>query len=455
MKKVLIPAILVLLIALGLFWWTRTNAATTPGEESLTTAAVTRGPIRQVVQCTGSIVSNLDVEIKCRASGEVVKLPFDVSDPVKKGELLLELDPVDQERLVQQAEAALAASEARLAQAESNLVTAQQYLAAAKPKTRAAVLAAEARAANERAKAKRVEELLAKKFSSPEEYDAARTAAVQAEQEYYSAQAQLEDLKAQELDLETKRQDINLNKAQVNSNRLALSLAQRQLGYTRVVSPIDGVVSARNVQIGQIIASGISNVGGGTAAMTLSDLSHIFILASVDESDIGLVELGQRADVTVDAYPRLRFRGKVDRIATQGVNLQNVVTFEVRIEILSENKTLLKPVMTANVDIVIAEKEDTLLVPANSIVRERRDTFVTLAKAFGTTEEKHPVEIGISDGVNTEILNGLDEGQTVVVLKPETDSRWRNNESPDRERRNRDRMMMRTISGGQSPGGRR
>src|SRR5207247_967479 len=145
------------------------------------------------------------------------------------------------------------------------------------------------------------------------------------------------------------------------SDQVALGIAQQHLDDTKVLAPMDGVVAARTVQIGQIIASAISNVGGGTTVMTLSDLSHVFSMASVDESEIGKVQKGQSVTVTADAHRGRRFRGVVTRIATRGVNVSNVVTFEVQIEITDAKKALLKPEMTTNVEIIAAEKESALL----------------------------------------------------------------------------------------------
>ncbi|HUW61934.1 MAG TPA: efflux RND transporter periplasmic adaptor subunit [Candidatus Bathyarchaeia archaeon] len=448
MKKALVALLLIVLVAAGVYY-VRNGGS----EEDLTafarqTAEAKRGLIRQVVECTGRIVSNRDIEIKCRASGEIIKLPVDISDPVRKDDLLLELDPVDQERLCQQAEANLAASQARLAQAENNLLTSQKALEASKQKVAAALDSAKARAQDTAAKAKRQQELLEKKYSSPEQYETAQTAAIQAEQELRTVQAQLGDLAVQELELETRRQDINLNKAQVDNNKIALGLAQRQLGYTKVYAPIDGVVAARTVQIGQIISSGVTNIGGGTTTMILADLSRMYIYASVDESNIGLVKLGQDAEITADAFPRMKFNGKVYLIGTKGVNLQNVVTFEVRIEITSENKTLLKPEMTANVTILIAQNEDALLVPFASIIREKRETFINVVKPDGT-EERRPVQIGLTDGVDTEIVSGLEENETITYLSLEEESRWRA-DSDARDKRSRDRVMMKTLGGSSS-----
>lgn len=445
MKKVIVAAAIVVVAACSFLWWRRSAASVVGDLSTTSTAKVTRGAIRQTVPCTGPIVSNLEVEIKCRASGEVIKLPFDISDPVKKGDLLLELDPVDQERQVQQSQATLAASEARLAQAENALIVAEKDLAVARQKAAAALDSARARAADAKAKAKRQEELLEKKFSSPEESETARTSAVAAEKDALVAEANLADIATQEQGLETKRQDVKLYKAQLESNRIALALAQRQLGYTKVFAPIDGVVADRKVQIGQIISSGVTNVGGGTTVMLLSDISKIFVLAAVDESNVGLVALDQPVEITVDAYPRMKFEGRVDRIGVKGLNTSNVVTFEVRVEVLSEKKDLLKLAMTANVTIVVADKQDVLMAPVTSIVREKAETFVQLAKADGSAGEKRPVQTGISDGEHIEIVSGLQEGEDIIVYSPEAESRWRND--PQSDRRMRDRMMMRTVGG--------
>jgi HlyD family secretion protein len=184
-------------------------------------------------------------------------------------------------------------------------------------------------------------------------------------------------------------------------------------------------VSARTVQIGQIIASGINNVGGGTAMLTISDLSHIFVLASVDESDIGGVELDQKVLITADAFPGKRFFGKVVRIAAKGVNVSNVVTFEVRVEVMSDDKALLKPEMTANVEIVVAEKEDVLTLPTRAVVRKAGKTFVALKQADGSIKEDVPVTIGLSSGNDVEVQDGVQENDSVVFKKNDSDSRWK------------------------------
>jgi HlyD family secretion protein len=144
----------------------------------------------------------------------------------------------------------------------------------------------------------------------------------------------------------------------------------------------------------------------------------------------------------------MQFEGKVDRIGTKGANVQNVVKFEVQIEITSENKNLLKPEMTANVTILIAENRDALLVPSASIVREKRDTFVYVIKSDGT-EERRPVQIGLTDGVDAEIVSGLEENETVSYSLLEEESRWRASDKAH-EKSSRDRVMMKTLGGSSS-----
>jgi len=422
MKKIMM-AVLVLGAAAGGVWYWMRNGGGATAETKPRTAEVARGPITVAVSATGRVVPNLDVEIKCKASGEIVKLPFDVSDPVKKGELLLELDPVDQQRVLKQAEVTLSASQAKLAIAKENLEIARRELETDRRRAETALKSAEAQSADMRAKADRVKKLIDKGLATPEAYDTAETAAIQAHADLENARIKLDELKTQEEALELKRQEVTLADAQVASDRIAHSVALDRLAETKVVAPIDGVVSARDVQIGQIISSAVSNVGGGTTVLTLSDLSHVYAIASVDESDIGKVQVGQPTAITADAFQGITFRGKVVRIAVKGVNVSNVVTFQVKIEVVGENKSLLKPEMTTNVEIISESKPDVLVVPAEAVTTREGRAFASVVGADGAVETR-PIETGISDGVRTEVASGLSEGETVVVRSSTADSRW-------------------------------
>jgi HlyD family secretion protein len=445
MKKLI--ALILVLAALGAgysYWRVREAKADQPTSQA-TTATVAKGSIFQAVASTGKVVSNLDVDIKCRASGEVITLPFDVSQTVKKGDLLLELDPVNQVRAVHLAEVALGESKAKLKQAEQNLLVAQQNVTTGRDRANAMLQSATVRAKDARAKADRRKQLLAQNLGMQEEVDAAETDAAQAEADKASSQVQLEEVKTLELALEVKRQDIALAQAEVESDQIALDNAKQTLTDTKVMSPMDGVVSAQNIQKGTIISSGITNVGGGTTILTLSDLSRIFVLASVDESDIGHVAIDQDVNITADAFAGRTFKGKVVRIATKGVNVSNVVTFEVKIEVIDPKKNLLKPEMTTNVQIVSAQRDDVLTVPANAVSRKNRETVATVVKSDGTNEER-PVKVGLTDGEKWELVSGLSEGE-VVLVKNEQQSRWRADQP-------RTPGMGMGPMGGMMPGGR-
>ena len=180
------------------------------------------------------------------------------------------------------------------------------------------------------------------------------------------------------------------------------------------------------------------------------DLSHIFCYASVDESVIGDVQVGQPAEITADSFPRKRFKGEVVRIATTGVNLQNVITFQVRIEITSENKTLLKPQMSTNVVIIIADKPDVLQIPANAVIHKKGGDFVRV-KSNAPEGEERPIEIGISDNRNTEVISGLKEGDEVIEQNPADETRWAAGGQSPAQSKARQQMMMMRMGGAGGP----
>lgn len=455
MKKLILLIVIIAAGTAGYAWYAKANASSEATTQPTTTAVVTRGDIFQAVAATGRVVSNLDVDIKCKASGEIITLPFDVSQAVKKGDLLVELDPVNETRAVRQAEVAIASSKARLEQSRQNLIIAEQNLGTARLRADANLKSAESRAKDARLKADRRKELFGQNLTSREDYDTAEATALQAEADLQSARAQVEELKAQEQGLDVKRQDVALAQSEVDADQIALDNAKQRLMDTRVFAPMDAVVADLKVQKGVIVASGVNNVGGGTTMMTLSDLSRIFVLASVDESDIGRIDIGQPVQITADAYPGRRFEGKVVRIATKGVNTSNVVTFEVKIEVTGENKSALKPEMTTNVQIVSAQRDDVLLVPTGAISRkDRRSTVATVVLPGGQQAER-PVTVGLSDGDNYEVTEGLAEGETIIVRNDQANSRWAGGGSSGRPNIPPGGMMMRppSSSGGSRGGG--
>ncbi len=429
MKKWIAIAIVILVAGGAFALVVRMRANGGPGPngtaDAYRYAVVTRGSISEKVSCSGYVESNLDVEIKCKASGTISELPFDISDPVEKGALLLQLDPVDENRNVQQAEVALAGTEAKLAKARQDLVVAEMDIKNSRADARATLESALASAKDLRAKAKRMAALREKDYASAEDVDSAEATAVMAESDAQKARVGLVKISADEARLELLRQEIKLAESDMEQAGITLDQARQRLSETHVYAPISGVISSRLVQIGQIIASSTSNVSGGTSLMELSDLSRIFVTASVDESDVGQVRPGQTGTVTVDAFPDEQFRGEVVRVATRGENVSNVVTFDVKIEILDESKSKLRPEMTADVEILVAEKMDALLVPAEAVRGNGpQKTVLTPASAPGGDPEPVVVVTGLSDDTNTEIVSGLEANADIVIAPDTGSSSW-------------------------------
>jgi len=381
-----------------------------------------RGPIAMTVECNGRVVSLLDVDIKCKASGQVIAVPYDVSDVVTQAALLVELDPVDETRRVRQAAVRVASSQAKLAQARQNVAVATAQLQQDELRAAVELASARVRAEDARAKAERMISLRQEGQVSEEMTETARTLASVAAATWTNALVSMEELKIARDALEIKRQDVALAEAQVQSDEIDHEIAQQRLQETKVFAPMDGVIAARSVQIGQIISSPMSSVGEGTTLMLLSDLSRMFVLASVDESDIGCINVGQRAMVTTDAFPGEQLTGLVTRIAAAGSSVSDVVTFEVKIEVVDTRRQKLRPAMTANVSILAAELTNALLLPTEAVIRKRGRVYVLVQTPTGV--EQREIEVGIEDGIEAEIVRGITDNDAIVLPGEASQSRW-------------------------------
>lgn len=519
MKKIILGIAFLGALGGGTYYWTSSDAK--KEDLAIVLGKVERGSIQQVVATIGKVVSNLDVDIKCKASGTVSTLPFDVSDSVNVDDVVCRIDDRDMRRMKDQATVTLNSSMAKLASATDNLAVAELTLKTDSDRAQASLESARAAGKDARAKAERMKALFDKKLASQEELDTAETTATQAQSNFLSCQIKLEELKTQEKALDMQRQNVKLAEGEVEADKIALEIANDAFKDCTVKAPLCAttqpageyipphwVVTARAVQTGMIIASGVSNVGGGTTIMTLSDLSRIFVLASVDESDIGKIRLGQPATITVDAYPSTQFVGKVVRIARKGVNTQNVVTFEVKIEVLGaarpkvsasrpgtagksaadarhengpdarkskstqparesagsllavgnlipEKKSLLMPEMTASIEITTAERENVLLIPAEAVSRQAGQMYVSVPVATDDAPDRKPVDVGVlsNDGLQYELLAGLNEGDQVILRGGTADSKWAGNGQPRPGQQTGGAGTMRTMQMG-SRGGR-
>jgi HlyD family secretion protein len=229
--------------------------------------------------------------------------------------------------------------------------------------------------------------------------------------------------------IELRRKDIVSAQADIVSNQAALRQARVNMGYTRIIAPRDAIVLQKPVEQGTVIASSRSSVGTGPTIVVLGDISRMFILCQVDETDIAGVEKGQQCDITVDAYPNELFEGKVTRIDPQAKLEQNVTTIPVTVEIDMPDIRL-KPGMNANVEFITAKHENVVVVP-NEAIKEQEGAS-TVQVMVGGKPVNRPVEVGIAGPDTTEIQSGLKEGEVVVtkVIEPEKPQTAQSGQSP-------------------------
>lgn len=436
-------------LAVGAFYWHASKTRAKIQENPAHVVQAERGPLQIIIESTGRIEPEREVEIKCEASGEITMLPVDVSDIVKKGALLVQLDPQDEELEVKRAQVAAVVAKAKLEQAKLTLKIAEQDLVNARGRCAATLASAEALAEEMAAQLKRAEQLHEKKMTSEQAVQADRTTHVQAVASLEAAKIAIKALDTQELSIDSLRQAVAISEQDVVTSEINLDEAKERLRETTVLSPMDGVVTVRDVQVGQIISSGTSSVSDGTTVLYLADMSTMHVLVSVDESDIGQVRTGQTATITVDAFPKRAFHGKVVRVAAKGIASSNVVTFEVKVNVTSPEKDLLKPGMTANVEILVVDKGNVLRVPSSAIQQTTRECFVTLVNA-DTTTTKRDITVGETDGDWTEVLRGLNEGDPVVITR-KNQSAWRR--SGQEGKQSMSSSLMQAGSGGGGSGG--
>jgi HlyD family secretion protein len=383
-KKMVIAAILMIILISGGFYLFRKDGT---GLE-YRTAQITRGDIRAAVTATGTVNAVTTVLVGTQVSGTIQKIFVDYNSPVKKGQLLAQIDPALPQAKVDQARANLQSAVAGVEKAEATLLDARRTM-------------------------ERNRTLFARNYIARSDLDTAET-------NHQSALAQ-----------------INVAKAQVAQTRAELQQEETTLRYTRILSPVEGIVISRNVDIGQTVAASFQTP---TLFNIAQDLTRMQIDTSVDEADIGRVQVGQAVRFTVDAYPDLNFTGKVAEVRNAPTTVSNVVTYGVIIKVANPDLRL-KPGMTANVSIVTATREGVLRVP-NAALRfkgpaesaSKKTTAGAVAnmarsapasdgqkkRDLWTLADRKPrnvsVGIGITDGSFTELTFGpMKEGDSVIL----------------------------------------
>jgi HlyD family secretion protein len=380
---------LVLLIAVGVFAATRGGTKIDPSK----LAKVEKGDLAKSVVATGKVTPITKVEVKSKASGIVKKLLVDYGDRVKKGQLLAQLDKIEIEAQVEQSRAALEA-------AQANLKSSQADFERAKVDAEGPDVPLLKRAYD-------------RATGMAKDGVVSASALDDAEKNYEMALNKQNVSKAQVTVLKAKIAQSQANVAQDQAN---LKQLEEQLSYTDIISPIDGIVLSRDVQMGDAVSSILVLGSSATLVMTLGDTSEVYVKGKVDESDIGKVYLGQRARIKVESFKDKTFDGKVTKISPMGVEKDNVTTFEVRVSIQNPGGEL-KAEMTANAEIILEEHKNVLQIPEGAILYDKdKKASVEIPDPKGKEgKDKIAVNIGISNGAKTEVLSGLKEGDQVVL----------------------------------------
>jgi HlyD family secretion protein len=356
-------------------------------------AAVEKGDLAKSVVATGKIEPLAKVEVKSKASGIVKSIYVEYGDTVKQGHVLAELDKEQLQSAVDGARANLLAAQAGQQSAEAtyqrNVVDAQgpdvPFLKASADRYRKA-------AADGLVAASTLDD-------AERNYQLALNKQLSAQRNVTVSKAEVAKAKAQAAQFEA-----------------ALSSTEQDLRNSTIVSPMDGLVLSRDVEIGSAVSSILVLGSQATLIMTLGDVSSVYVLGKVDQADIGKVYIGQPARIVVESFKDKKFQGKVTKISPMGVEKENVTTFEVRVSIQNPGGEL-KANMSANAEIILEEKHGVLMVPEAAVLydKDRKPSLEIPDAKEKNGRRKLSVQLGISNGVKTELLGGLKEGDKVIL----------------------------------------
>src|SRR5215831_18677170 len=305
-RTLMIIGAIALVLLVALFFWRRRGSA----EPHFDTASVQRGRLIARVTATGTLSALVTVQVGSQVSGRIAQLNVDFNSPVKKGDLIAKIDPQLFDATVEQAKANYLEAKGNLSKSKAQAADAERQLVRSKT-------------------------LLQRQLISQADYDTTETNKL-------AADAQVE-----------------VSVGAVAQAKAALHQAEVNLAYTSIISPIDGTVISRNVDVGQTVAASLQ---APTLFTIAENLKKMQVDTNVAEADVGRLEPGMVASFTVDAYPNERFQGRIRQIRNAPQTVQNVVTYDAVIDV--DNSDLkLKPGMTTNVTVIVAEKDDVLKVP--------------------------------------------------------------------------------------------
>ena len=374
-KLFMVLTLLLCLVTAAAIWWAFSHNGEARKVSESQTATVVRRDFSSFVLATGAVKPQVGAKVRvgARISGKVEHLYTNIGDYVKRGQVIAELEKTDLEAAVAKARAEAKVAAARVADAKSREKLAKlEY--------------------------QRQQNLIKKDLTSQQSVD--------------------KSLKEKE----SSHAGFNLTRKQLDAARAFLKETEVKLSYATITAPISGVIASVATQQGETVAAGLN----APTFVTIIDLERLQVDAYVDEVDIGKVKKGQKCIFTVDAFPDREFSGKVAAIYPNAVIQENVVNYDVVVEITAPYKGLLRPEMTTSVTITLEKRKHMLAVPVKAVKREHGRNIVYLLAETGS--ESRRVKIGWKDGQWIEITAGLKEGQTVLLEKPETNYRGNKND---------------------------
>jgi HlyD family secretion protein len=398
MKKLII-AVVVLGGGLGAWIYFTPKETGTGLKVETKVAKVERGDITVHVTATGEIKPVKEVELKSKASGQIVRFKKEPGDPVEEGELLVELDKKTEQRN-------LSLQESNQMSAEANLIRTKLQVEADGKNAESEAVAAREDEKQKKAELARIEKLTGE-LVTESELSTARLTARLAEEKAKQAEANLALIRGR------REGDVRLAEAEVLKARVSVDDAKERLKDTEIRAPMKGILLKKLVEEGQIVASGISASTGGTALAVVADVSKLHVVSNVDETDILKLKLDQPAEITLLSGSSDRFKGRVELIPPQAELDSNIIVFKVRVGIDGKVFGRAYAGMTASVSILVAEKKDALLVPSEAIRMEGRKKVVYIPDGAGS--KPVAVRTGLDNGIRTEIVEGLEPDTSIYI----------------------------------------
>jgi multidrug efflux pump subunit AcrA (membrane-fusion protein) len=354
---------------------------------------VKQGEIKSFLTVSGLVEPAKTVRVNAKILGEVKEVLVIEGDEVKKGDLLLRLDDEQIRIQVAQAKAAFDSAQATL----------EKLKAGARPQEIRQAEAALQQAKVSRDSAEenylRIKKLFAEGAVSEQQHDQAKVQFEIAEAQYQAAYERYELIKEG-----PSEQDVKTVEAQVRQAQSALEMVQTQLSNTLIKAPISGRVTGINVKIGEMVSTAVP-------LLSILDVSELFVKAGIPEKDIAYIHIGQEAEILIDAFPNLQFKGEV---TSKGVTVDSLSKrMEIKIKIISPSVEI-PPGVFARANIVVAKNPEALIVPITALIRKSEGIYVFVLK--GEIAEKRAVVTGITQGNEVEIVQGLQKDEEVVVV---------------------------------------